>query len=196
MYELSLKNEILRKIFHLTALVFPLYYQFASENFLGVILITLLSFTFLVDKLRSRFNFLSKMVNFIFCDIMREEEKKKISGITYMLSGFLTTFLLFEKSIVIASWFILIISDMLAAVVGKTFPSRKFSNGKSLSGSLSFFVSSAIIIYIYSDYFLFKYLFVSLMLTLVELYAKNFNINDNFLIPLSSSVLLYLIEKI
>lgn len=127
---------------------------------------------------------------------LREEENNGqfvLSGASYMACGFLLTCLLFNKGLTINSWFVLIISDCFAAIVGLKYGSPLF-NGKTLAGSISFFISAVFISIL--TYFIIGYrttfiiiIISSFVVTIIEFFAKEIKINDNFSIPVSYALI-------
>lgn len=185
-----LKFELKRKMFHLYSLIFPLIYVFLSPIAMSVLLVLLCGITIYIDFARHYSPMVRYVTELFLKQIMRKEEVTgnfKISGSSYMALGITITCLLFPKGLAMTSWMILTISDCIAAIVGIKF-GTSLSNGKSLIGSLSFFISSLFIAT--SVYFLCPYnasffaiFFASLVTTLAEFYAKNIGVNDNLLIP-------------
>ncbi|MFK7973502.1 MAG: hypothetical protein AB8B66_01375 [Rickettsiaceae bacterium] len=130
-----------------------------------------------------------------FC--LRENEINghlKLTGASYMMMGLLLSGVLFSKGLAITAWLILIISDCIAAIIGTKFglPLALF-NGKSLIGSLFFFISAIFVSII--TYFAIGYstsfaiiILSSFLTTLAEFFAPKLRINDNFLIPITYSL--------
>jgi len=130
-------------------------------------------------------------VDKIFAPIMKPHEKtgqKHLSGVSYMLLGFLLTVILFSKEKVITSWLVLIISDSLASIIGKRY-GHKLSFGKSIEGSL-IFVLSGVAIAIYSakillwDISYYRLVLAVIITTTAEFFSAKLKIDDNLLIPI------------
>jgi dolichol kinase len=123
---------------------------------------------------------------------MRDDEKSglfKLSSASYMALGFFLSALFFSKGLAITSWFILAISDCIAALVGMRFgtPTRY---GKSFAGSIAFFTSAVLIstaCYFFIGYqtSFFTILISSAITSGLEFYSKHIDIDDNILIPLA-----------
>lgn len=141
------------------------------------------------------------IVNNLFGNIMRKSELSgsfRLSGVTYMMSGFLLSATFFSKELAITSWFILIISDTIASLVGIKLGSIKV-NEKTIEGSIAFFASAvfiSIICYFYISYNTsFMTILIScLITTLIELYSEEININDNLLIPIGYCLVTYILN--
>ncbi|ADE30438.1 diacylglycerol/polyprenol kinase family protein [Rickettsia prowazekii] len=181
-----------RKIFHISAIIFPMFYLFVPRIAIALLLFIITSITLYLDVIRHNNAKIRKFVTRFFSKIIRLKENNgtfALSGISFMMLGFFLTSILFPKNLVICSWLILIISDCLAALVGIKIGSS-LSNGKSIAGSFTFFVSAlfiSILVYFYLGY---NTSFVIIIIscigaTAVEFYSKYLRINDNLSIPLS-----------
>ncbi len=185
----TFKQEIYRKLFHLSASIFPYIYYYLSKVEMLFIIAFSLAFVFLIDLGRFYNPMIRNIVNNFMGGIIRPYEQHKIGGVTFLLSGFLISALFFEKNLAIISWMVLIISDMLAAIIGKQYGSP-LKNGKSIIGSLAFFISSIMTMMICNYYLmagltLWIIVVSSLISTLLEFTTNNTKINDNLSIPLS-----------
>tara|TARA_B110000503_G_scaffold103741_1_gene154837 strand:+ start:723 stop:1238 length:516 start_codon:yes stop_codon:yes gene_type:complete len=115
-----------------------------------------------------------------------------LTGSSYMALGLLISSVFFSQGLAITSWFVLIISDCFAALVGMKFGHPLF-NGKSYAGMITFFVSSVLVSIMsyftigYSTTFLII-LISSFLTMLVEFFSKQIKINDNLSIPLTYSL--------
>jgi len=181
-----------RKAFHLSAIIFPLLYLFISRTSITLILFIVTVVTLYLDISRHNNIKIGEFVTRFFAKIMRISEINgsfALSGTSFMMLGFFLTALLFPKNLVICSWLILIISDCLAALVGKKI-GNTLNNGKSLAGSVAFLASAifiSILTYFYLGYNTSFIIIIvsSLTTTAVEFYSKDLKINDNLLIPIS-----------
>ncbi|MCC8417724.1 MAG: SEC59/DGK1/VTE5 family protein [Rickettsia endosymbiont of Bryobia graminum] len=184
--------EVQRKTFHLCSLIVPIIYFFITKK---PAIITLFLFTSCVLYLdiSRHYNFrVRKLTDRFFSHFMRNHEQSgsfSLSGSTYMALGFFITALLFSKGLAIASWFILIIADTLAALIG-TKVGVKMENGKSLEGSIAFLASAifiSMIVYFFIGYNTsFSIIIVSsIITTLSEFYSKELSVNDNLSIPIT-----------
>lgn len=143
------KDELLRKSIHLTSLSIPIIYYFISSGTAAIILAVLAGLALVIDWARYLSPEVGKVFYKIFGFILREHEvdhqKRNLNGATYVLISALIGVLIFPKLIFIAAFSILIVSDSLAALVGRKFGRRKFLS-KSLEGTLTFFISACIVI--------------------------------------------------
>jgi glycerol-3-phosphate acyltransferase PlsY len=109
-------------------------------------------------------------------------------GSTYFLFSTILTILLFPKSIAIASLFILIVADTAAALVGRGI-GRISIFGKTLEGSLAFFFSSLLIVWIYPNLNRFPGGLAALGATVIEILP--IKVNDNLTIPLVAGAIMF-----
>ena len=181
-----------RKIFHLSATMFPLLYLFGSRTVITLLLFIITAITLYLDVSRHDNAKISEFVTRVFSKVIRLEENNgsfALSGISFMMFGFFLTALLFPKNLVICSWLILIISDCLAALVGVKI-GNSLSNGKSIAGSIAFLASAifiSILVYFYLGYNTnFIIIIIScIVATAAEFSSQDLRINDNLSIPLS-----------
>jgi dolichol kinase len=143
------KDELLRKTIHLTSLSIPIIYYFISSETAAVILAVLAGLALIIDWARYLSPDVGKIFYKIFGFLLREHEvdhqKRNLNGATYVLISALVGVLIFPKLIFITAFSILIVSDSLAALVGRKFGRKKFLL-KSLEGTLAFFISACIVI--------------------------------------------------
>ncbi len=143
------RDELLRKLIHLTSLSIPIVYYFISTETAALILGILAVVALILDLGRYLHPETGKIFYKIFGFMLREHEldhkKKNLNGATYVLISALISVLIFPKIIFISAFSILIISDSSAALIGRKFGKRKFLS-KSLEGTLAFFISACIVI--------------------------------------------------
>ncbi|MFK7968673.1 MAG: hypothetical protein AB8B68_05990 [Rickettsiaceae bacterium] len=184
--------EVQRKTFHLYGLIFPLAYSFSSKMTASICLLIITGVTLYIDISRHRNQKIKEVVDKFFYKYLRNKEKNNslsLSGASYMALGLLISCIFFSKGLAITSWFILIISDCVAALIGIKY-GIPLQNGKSLFGAGAFFISS-IFISIFAYFFISHntsftiIIFSSAVATLAEFYADQIKVNDNLSIPLS-----------
>jgi dolichol kinase len=183
--------ELKRKLFHLLGVIFPLMYYFSSLRLTLTILIIINFITIALDINRHFIPKVQNIIDKIFISIIRPHEYSgtgNLSGMSYMLFGFLLTAIFFQKEQVILSWLILIFADSIAAILGKKYGTPTFY-GKSFEGSAMFFCFSmmiAVICHVFlSLHFSFlRCIFAILITTIAEFYSKAIKIDDNLLIPI------------
>ena len=193
MSNFSYKNEILRKLIHLFDSVIPLSLFYISREDLLFILTPITIIFIILDFARHHISFLGKIYSTFFNIVTREIEQKRnnVTGASYYLLGCLIVVYFFQDiNIIISSLLIMSISDSFAALIGVKYGKTKIYGKKSLEGSFSFFVSTIIILYMFmNDLSSFEYIYISLLITSVELFSFH-KINDNLTIPVFAALAL------
>jgi len=181
--------EIQRKAVHLLGLAIPIGYALTSEETALIVILPLFLGFLFVDLLRLFHGWTASFFKkYIYGRVLREEEKSTLMGATYYLFSALLTILLFPKPIAIVSLFILILSDTCAALVGKGI-GRIPVFQKTLEGSMAFFFSSVIIVWIYSQVDLVSGILGALGATVIELLP--IPLDDNITIPFAAGAIMF-----
>src|SRR4030066_2596277 len=140
-----------RKIGPLATLSIPVGYALTSEETVILFLFPFFLALLLVDLLRHFHSGMASLFRkYFFERVLREEEKPTFMGATYFIFSTILTILLFPKSIAIASILILILSDTVAALFGKWIGKIKGLE-KTIEGSMAFFLTSLLIVWIYPN---------------------------------------------
>lgn len=186
---IKFKSEIHRKLVHLSSLWIPLSYLYFSEDTMTSILFMLTGSALIIELCRKYSQELNSLIQNTLGGIMRIEEKQTFSGATYLLLSSGLTIWFFGKEIAIFALSVLMISDTCAAIIGRKFGKHVFA-GKSLEGSLAFFLSALLVYFIFKIFFSFSLsfnvsLFAIFIATIVEFFAKQIKIDDNLVIPLT-----------
>ena len=179
-----------RKIFHFSAIVLPMMYYCTSKTFIIIFLVIANSIILTLDISRHYNGKIQYLVDKFFKPIMKSSEysgSKSLSGMSYMFLAFLLTAIFFQGHKAIISWLILVVSDSSASILGEKY-GTKTQYGKSVIGSVVFFIS-ALIVYLFSSAFLdlhlpfIRTILAIILTTLAEFYSKKLNVDDNFLVP-------------
>lgn len=181
--------EIKRKAVHLATLVIPIGYSLTSDRAVLTFLIPFFLVYLAVDLLRHFHAGLASLFReHFFGRVLREKEGPTLMGSTYFLFASILTIVLFPKPIAVASLLILILSDTAAALIGKGF-GRVSIFGKTLEGSLAFFASSLLIVWIYPGLDRLSGSIAALGASVVE--ALPIPLDDNLTIPLTAGVIMF-----
>ena len=144
------RDELVRKLIHLNSLSIPIIYYFISTQTAAIILGVLTAVALLLDIGRHFHPSIGSVFYKVFGFLLRKHEvdkkQKNLNGATYVLISAIVGVLIFPKIIFITAFSILIISDSLAALIGRKFGRHKFLL-KSLEGTLAFFVSACIVVF-------------------------------------------------
>ncbi len=144
------RDELVRKLIHLFSLSIPIIYYFISRSE-GILILSILTGAALIlDLSRYVSPSVGKVFYKIFGFLLRKHEidssKKNLNGATYVFISALICVILFPKVLFITAFTILIISDTMAALIGRKFGKHKFLS-KSLEGTLAFFISASIVVF-------------------------------------------------
>ncbi len=116
-------------------------------------------------------------------------------GAMFFFLGILIVAIISNVETLVISTLILSISDGLSTIIGKFFGRMPlpYNKRKTLEGSLTFFITSFLIFYIFLKDIIISFIFSSIV-TLLE--SLNLKINDNFIIPISVMLLLEMKHKL
>jgi dolichol kinase len=180
--------EIRRKIMHIYPIAIPIGYTYLSRETVLMILIPIGACYVFCDVFRHFHQGFKKVFDrVITSNFLREHEKYGLIGSSYFIFGAVASIILFPKPVAIASIYILIICDAAAGIVGSGWGSIRIF-GKSLEGSLAFFVAGMIVIaFTMGDNLLWGTLAV-VGGALVELIPTG--LDDNFTIPLVAGAIM------
>jgi len=160
----GLKTELKRKAIHLTGLTVPAIYLLTNREFtLAFITVAFVVFVVLeplriIEEIRDRIKVKLRLINpevatgievieHHVTEIEREHEREGVAAHIYFTLASLIVVYFFSREIAIAAVTVATIGDAAAAIIGKNFGRHRFSNGKSLEGSLAYFISALLIIY-------------------------------------------------
>ncbi|MFH0735311.1 MAG: dolichol kinase [bacterium] len=198
--ELNYKNELMRKSIHLCSLSIPIIYYFIERKLALFILVPLASLSLILDFGRHYSPTLNQFILKYFGFMLRKHEidakKKNLNGATYVfLSAALVVFI-FPKVLVITAFSVLIISDIMAALIGRKFGRHKFL-AKSLEGTSAFFVSACLVVLVtpkiegsFTEYL------IGFIAVAFGAVAENISYgwsDDNLTVPLTIGVVMWLL---
>lgn len=204
------REEILRKLLHIFALLMPagIFYLpeiFNLSKWFPPILLSIIFFiSFMVEIIRLKNSLVQKYFLKFFKTMMRKKEDGTITGSTYIIgASFLCSFLFVDRpEISFISLSVFILGDAAAALIGIEFGKIKI-RGKSLEGSFACFLVAFFLLYFIFPYFpgvleyfsgsfdLVMALKLAFMFTILEFYSikiKNFELNDNLYVPVLCGV--------
>ena len=195
----SYKKEICRKSLHLSSLWMPILIYFVPKMYAAGVFAFILLADFCMEYGNYKKNKIAQKLFRIFSFILRKREMQKqkltFTGSIYVLMSALICTLIFPKNIAVISLAVMLVSDTFAALVGKAFGMHKIYQNKSIEGSLAFFVSAVLIMFICRSLYPFSAVcvFACLIATLVELFENLIKIDDNLSIPLCIGAILSLL---
>ena len=187
---MNLNNELKRKSLHFLLILIPILFCIFGKTLSMIILIPLTCAIVWLDYMRFKNQKIHDIFTKFFRNILRphELEERKLCGVSFVALSASLNFLIFPKEIAVIGFTILVISDSLAAIIGKSIVSQPFYE-KSFAGSTAFFISAVAVVIILGIYFDVKFLFYffgflcALFVAVLEARPSIFKIDDNFLIP-------------
>ncbi len=187
-------NEILRKGIHLGMLIIPIGYYFFSKVTMLVILGVLILLALGVEMIRFRYVWFSKHFNRLIGRLLRRSEQSGLTGATYLFIGAFFTILLFDKAIALIALLFLVISDALAALIGKLWGRRLLYKDKTLEGSIVFlFTALCIVLFLPTHPFVIGLIGVCAAFFIDVFITK---IDDNFIIPVGSGFMMQILTMV
>ncbi len=186
----GLKWEIKRKSFHLLGLVYVVGLLILPRTTFLMIVTSLFIGVLIVEIIRLRTEAINVWILDHFGGIFRKEERRKISGVFWMLAGVVSSVVLLDSwRLSVTAILYLILGDAAASLVGKYIGGPKWMRSeKSLVGSLACF-SVCVLIGMFLMRPLYPwYLILAGALVATAAEAGPFS-NDNFSIPCAASLL-------
>jgi dolichol kinase len=186
------RDEVYRKLIHLTSLSIPVVYYFITRELALKILVPMTILSLILDVGRYLYPQIGKFFYLIFGFLLRDHErdhkKRNLNGATYVLISAVVCILIFPKIFFITAFAVLIISDSSAALIGRKWGRHKFIF-KSLEGTIAFFISACIVVLVAPKIngTIIEY-FIGIFAVAVGAIAENISYgwaDDNLSIPLS-----------
>lgn len=199
--EIPFEQELLRKGIHLISLSIPISYFFFNKDLLLFVLGPLAVASLVIDLLSKENSIVREVLHKFFGKMLRPHETQKgliFNGATWVLISAFLSILIFPKLIAVTSLSILVVSDISSAIIGRKFGRTKFFN-KSFEGTIAFIISGIIMVIIIGFIFSAPYSFfiagviASIIGAFVEVYSGICKIDDNFSIPFSVGITLWLL---
>ncbi len=182
-------TEFKRKSLHFLTILYPILYNIIPYRVALTVSASLLIIDLIAETIRLLYPSINNVILKIFSGTYREKEKENVSTLIWTLSGAFITILFFSdnKQIVTLSLLYLALGDSIAALVGVKYGKiRLGSRGKSLEGSLAFFVVAFICGVIFFNWWV--AFIVSFVATAIEFLPLP--IDDNFILPIFSAGIL------
>ncbi|WP_297471148.1 diacylglycerol/polyprenol kinase family protein [Thermococcus sp.] len=161
---MSIKRELKRKALHLTGLTIPVFYVLFGKTytltFIGLsfaVFVALEPFRVIEEwrdsikrrlgiyappEVMERIERLEVHIN----DITREHERNRVAAHIYFAAASFIVVYFFPENVAIGAIALATLGDAFAAIIGKTFGRHRFSNGKSVEGSLAYFFTGMVIL--------------------------------------------------
>tara|TARA_Y100000590_G_C15697519_1_gene1005679 strand:- start:1061 stop:1636 length:576 start_codon:yes stop_codon:yes gene_type:complete len=182
------KQEYVRKVIHLLIFFFGFFLLVFDFSYCLPVYITISISFILLDFLRLKNNKLNLFYHKFFGFVTRDIEKDRMTSASYAFLSIIIVILFFNVRTAACSIVILSVSDVFASYVGVKHGKFKLGD-KTLEGSLSFFISTALIL-LFFKFSSLQIILVSLGCTAIELLSNKIKIDDNLGIPVIASILL------
>lgn len=138
----NVKAEYTRKLSHVVAALAALFWPYIFKGEVGYPLV--LAATFFILLWIARKKGILPSVESVGRETYGSSFLAAGLGVTYFVSVFFGNYIFFTLPILIFA-----LSDPIAALIGKMFKSKKIYDGKTIYGSLAFFISALIICLLY-----------------------------------------------
>jgi dolichol kinase len=192
--QITFKQELLRKLTHIFALVIPggYYVLGLTRAEMLTIMIPISLAMVLIDIARLKNWRLWHYLRGLISPIIREHEMQgDFTGASYILVTSCFVIALFAKPEAIAALAFIMAGDPAAAIIGRRYGRHRFKT-KSVEGSLAFLAAAMIISFIVPDLPLIIGVIGALTATITE--AVSFHIDDNTSVPLISGLVMQLLH--
>ena len=186
------RNEFLRKSIHLGSGVAPFLYLLLGRTLSLWIATPIMVLFVLADLVRTSRRDVRHAYNRFFGHIMRADEARHFCGATYITIAIVACIYLFDRPIVVAALLFMSVSDALASLVGMGVGGPKLM-GKTLAGSLTFFLSAFVIALLCLPSRPFVALAGAVVATAMEAWPLRIGllrIDDNLTVPLVSGLVM------
>lgn len=190
----SLKQEILRKLIHLSSF-WIVGLIWVCPRLLAIILLSLVSVVVLIAEYETHKNSLcARVYRVLFSPVLREKESDSsfgFSGAPYVLLASLILVILMKKPVAMFALSVLLLSDTMAALVGRAIGRHKLMGKKTWEGTAAFLVTGFVVCFVFCwGYGLpMNLAFMGVCLgCLGDLFNNKVHIDDNLSIPLLTAL--------
>jgi dolichol kinase len=191
---LGFRYEFARKAIHLSSLLIPLIYWHIGRLQALLILTPMTAGFLLVDVSKHFVPFLSTWYHSTFGTMLRNHELSRdrlhLNGATWITLAAFVLIAFFPKTISVAAFAMVSVSDTVAALVGKRYGRHRYGQ-KSIEGSLAFFASAVVVVALIPNLPLTVGIIMALAGTIIEAMALKiggFRIDDNFSVPVAGAI--------
>lgn len=196
------KIEYIRKGIHFCSLSIPVIYFFIDKSTALTILIPITSLFVISDLARyyskTAANLFYKYFGWLLRNHEIDNQKKRLNGASNILISAIICIIIFPKLLTVTAFSVLIISDSLAALIGRKYGKHKFLK-KTLEGTLAFILGGTIVILFTPkvSYVFPEYIIASLGVVVGGIFeALSITIDDNITIPISIAITIWILYTI
>ncbi len=201
---ISYREELKRKLIHLSSLWIPLVMWHFPGWALVIIFVLLALLTLTLERAYARRDpVIAPLYERFFGAMLRQKPRPDqwlVSGGFYVLASAAITMALFPRGTACAAFLVLLLSDTAAALIGRKFGKTKLVNGKSVEGVAAFLITGWLAVWIFGltagGFSAGALLAGTLGVAVgawVELHEKQLRVDDNFSIPLAVGACFWLV---
>ena len=198
--KISYRNEVRRKLIHLSSLWMPLTMCFLPRIPLCLAFAVMFVLNLLTEHAyASGTPWLVRLYDRFFGGMLRAKPQKGqwvISGGPYVFASATLSLLLFPGKIAACCMAVMLLGDTAAALIGRRFGRHKTVNGKSWEGVIAFLAAGyagCVLFLFLSDMPAIFYFWGAVGIfpaAFVELFEKQLHFDDNFSIPIAMGIFL------
>jgi len=201
---ITYKAEVGRKIIHLLSLLIPIIYAFVNDRVIGLsVMIPIMIFTLVINFVTNIEGKHRAFLMNLYGDMLREHEITPkwymLNGASFVLVAATISLAIFPVDIFLVAFSVLVISDTSAALFGRRFGKRKLLGNKTYIGTLAFLLSGCLValfvVYVREiEPIGILFFFIGVLVgTLGELFSDYSKIDDNFVIPILTGLVSWLL---
>jgi dolichol kinase len=199
-FEISYKQEVVRKSIHMVSLSIPIVYSFITKELALSILIPMTILSIIIDFASRKKSKFREFFHKIFGKILRPHEFYDVftlNGATWVLISAVVCIIIFPKTFVVTGFSILIISDISSALIGRKFGKHPLFVRKSWEGTSAFWISAILVIIVIGNLlsapwtFYFFGVIAAFVGGIAEAASTMLKMDDNLSIPLSIGIVLW-----
>jgi dolichol kinase len=198
----SIRSEYMRKTIHIVFTCIVLVFGYLPTLAVYAIYFVCLIFMLTYEYMRRHHASIQRILESTgLAQIVRPHEAHGLTGATYVVCACLIGYSLFPLHIFILSILIMGVGDTAAALIGRHW-GRPNHFGKSLAGSVAFFLTSLVIVFVaamvwsLSSRFVVEACVASYTAMLAERYSSLWKIDDNLSIPLVFGASMYCLSHL
>jgi len=199
-FEITYRQEVLRKSIHMISLSIPIVYTFIPKELALWILIPLTILSIIIDFASRKKSKFREFFHKYFGKILRPHEYYDVftlNGATWVLISAVVCVIMFPKIFVITGFTILIISDISSALIGRRFGKHPLFVRKSWEGTTAFWVTAILVVLIIGTIISapWTYFFFGIIAAIIGGFAEAastmMKMDDNLAIPVSIGLVLW-----
>lgn len=193
-------GEIFRKMIHYSSASISIGYLFVEKEIVLLVIGLLLLLMLAVELIKYKSDFIYNLYMKYFKHMLREHEydrsRFRINGASWVLLSAIFCIIIFPKYIAIFGLLMLSFADSSSALAGRLWGKKQFAPNRSYVGTAVFFIVGLFIVFLSPKYFpgYKEYIiaFIAMAVTTAA-DAANIPVDDNFTIPVTACVTMYIL---